>query len=67
MLSIHLSHRSKYAQNEPKTAMTSKLGPVWTMEENPTVAIKTNPGFIARVLIADVIYTLALSALTGYY
>jgi hypothetical protein len=46
--------------------MTSKERPVWTMEENPTVAIKTNPGFIARVLIADVIYTLALSALTGY-
>ena len=29
-------------------------------------AIKTIPGFIARISMADAIYTLALSALTGY-
>jgi hypothetical protein len=36
------------------------------MSENPRAEIKINPGFIARVLMADTIYTLALSALTGY-
>jgi hypothetical protein len=59
---VHSERTKNGCEHEGSVRRNAGVG----VAQNPTVVIKTNPRFIARVLMADAIYTLALSALTGY-